>query len=205
MNIKNKRRGASLINSLINNLPVQLHAPSYKFLGPGTRNLNENPINKLDALAREHDLFYNSHPNLKDRHRADKRLEEEAWKIFKSENADKSHNERFWSWLTTTLMKTKRKLGMGMRAKFFSTRRRKRRTNRKKVGGMIPLLPIMAALATAGTVGNSISGITNAVGAVKNLFTKKSGSGIRKRRRRQRRRTGNGIYLNPPDFYSRKR
>lgn len=46
----------------INNLPFGLHWPGYNYLDPGTK-LNkrpakcDKPVDKLDAAAREHDIF----------------------------------------------------------------------------------------------------------------------------------------------------
>lgn len=213
----------SFLNSVINNLPIELHAPSYKFLGPGTKNLDNNPINRLDALARDHDLYYSKHKNLQERHQADKILEEKAWKLFKSPTTDTAHKERLWAWITTNVMKAKRKLGMGyppanVSPNMFLKRRRVRKRNKK--GGILPLLPLLGALATAGTIGSNLSNVVKAVGDVKNFFTpKKSGSGLRRKRKASkakgrglylnppeyRRRNGKGIFLNPPEFYTRHR
>ena len=58
------------------------HLPKYNFAGPGTRldiRLDENnkpkpgeePINRVDAAAYEHDLKYNESENIGDRQKAD--------------------------------------------------------------------------------------------------------------------------------------
>ena len=114
-------------------------------------------------------------------------------------------------------MKAKRKLGMGLPLLAANmiphvplTRRKKRRTKKKRSnrkGGFLPLLPILGALATAGSVGSNLSNIVKAAGDVKNFFVpNKKGSGFRKKRRRKtnNRLKGRGLYLNPPNYYNRK-
>lgn len=36
----------------------EMHAPGYMFLGPGTRDMYATPVNRLDAIAKEHDITY---------------------------------------------------------------------------------------------------------------------------------------------------
>lgn len=108
--------GSGLINSAINHLPVELHLPGYRFCGPGTKLKDrlargEHGINSLDELARSHDIAYDKSKSLSDRHTADKILEEQAWKVFKSRNT--GIKEKAASWLVTTAMKVKRKMGSG--------------------------------------------------------------------------------------------
>ena len=109
-------KGSGLINSVINHLPVELHLPGYRFCGPGTKlkerlARGEHGINSLDELARSHDIAYEKSNSLSDRHKADKILEEQAWNVFKSRNT--GIKEKAASWLVTTAMKAKRKLGAG--------------------------------------------------------------------------------------------
>ena len=42
---------------------MPLHVPGYRYLGPGTSDLSAKPVNRLDAIAREHDLNYGN-PNV---------------------------------------------------------------------------------------------------------------------------------------------
>lgn len=110
--------GKGLINSLINNLPFEAHPPSYRFLGPGTKleerlARGDKPLNKLDALARDHDIAYHENKDLKTRHDADYRLQEQAWHRVLDPKA--SLGERSMAYITTNLMKAKRKLGAGVR------------------------------------------------------------------------------------------
>jgi len=62
-------------------------------------------------LARAHDIAYDESNSLTDRHRADEILENQAWEVFKSKNT--GIKEKAASWLVTTAMKAKRKLGAG--------------------------------------------------------------------------------------------
>ena len=58
--------GGSLLNKVINNLPVEMHLPGHNFTGPGTKlnkRLNPDltpskPINRVDKAAYHHDLCY---------------------------------------------------------------------------------------------------------------------------------------------------
>ena len=113
---RNNNKGSGLINSVINHLPVELHLPGYRFAGPGTKlkerlARGERGINSLDELARAHDIAYEESNSLTDRHRADEVLENQAWEVFKSKNT--GIKEKAASWLVTTAMKVKRKVGAG--------------------------------------------------------------------------------------------
>ncbi|KAL4091098.1 hypothetical protein QTP88_025838 [Uroleucon formosanum] len=113
---RNNNKGSGLINSVINHLPVELHLPGYRFAGPGTKlkerlARGERGINRLDELARAHDIAYDESNSLSDRHRADEILENQAWEVFKSKNT--GIKEKAASWLVTTAMKVKRKMGAG--------------------------------------------------------------------------------------------
>lgn len=112
------KEGSGLFNNLLNSLPFELHAPGFNYLGPGTKleerlKRGDQPINKLDEAAREHDIFYRDHAHTKDRHKADEVLEHRAWERVKAPDAD--INEKVWAWTTTNAMKAKRYLGMGLK------------------------------------------------------------------------------------------
>ena len=54
-------RGSGIINSAINNLPFELHIPSYSYCGPGTKlqkrlNRGDPGINKLDEACENDDI-----------------------------------------------------------------------------------------------------------------------------------------------------
>jgi len=109
--------GKGLVNSLINNMPFEMHLPGYNYAGPGT-NLdlrlakNIKPKNKLDEAAMHHDIAYSKSKDLKDRHKADLELQEDAWKRVIDPNA--SIGEKAMAWLTTNTMKAKRAIGAGI-------------------------------------------------------------------------------------------
>ncbi|KAJ8924019.1 hypothetical protein NQ315_006796 [Exocentrus adspersus] len=114
------KKGSGVINTLINKLPFELHIPGYQYCGPGIklakRLARGDPgINKLDQSCREHDIAYNQSSNIEDRHKADYRLEQQAWERVKSK--DVSLGEKSAAWAITNTMKVKRKLGMGLNKK----------------------------------------------------------------------------------------
>lgn len=114
------KEGGGLVNSLINNLPVELHLPGYQYCGPGTklhkRLARGDPgINELDRACKEHDITYSQSKDLGHRHKADRILEERAWSRVKSKDA--SIGEKAAAWVVTNSMKAKRKLGMGLQHK----------------------------------------------------------------------------------------
>jgi hypothetical protein len=73
----NKRyRGEGVVNSLINKLPFEIHIPGYNYCGPGTKlskrlARGDQGVNKLDEACKEHDIAYNNHEDLQQRHKAD--------------------------------------------------------------------------------------------------------------------------------------
>ncbi|MBP1527606.1 MAG: hypothetical protein H9Q66_06795, partial [Spiroplasma ixodetis] len=63
------------VNSLIDNLPFELHLPGYQYNGPGTNldlklSQGVKPINKLDEAAINHDIAYAKSKDLDERHKA---------------------------------------------------------------------------------------------------------------------------------------
>lgn len=69
----------SVLDSLIDLLPFQMHIPTYEFCGPGTRLQQQDsckPKNKLDEACHSHDLAY---ANNEDRRRADRILADKAF------------------------------------------------------------------------------------------------------------------------------
>ena len=112
------KEGSGLFNDLINNLPFEIHAPGYNFLGPGTKldkrlKRGDVPINKLDSAAKDHDIFYKNQKSTEARHEADYVLENRAWERVLADDSDV--NEKSWAWLTTNAMKAKRYFGMGLK------------------------------------------------------------------------------------------
>src|ERR1700712_4660767 len=115
-------RGDSIVNLIINNLGVELHLPGYRFCGPSTKlekRINQDPINTLDSHCKQHDLFYLNNKDLSGRHKADGILENQAWKRVKAK--DTAFGERSSAVFVAAVMKSKRKLGMGLKNKHLST------------------------------------------------------------------------------------
>lgn len=115
-NVVNK--GAGMFNTYLNNLQTELHVPGFNYLGPGTKLekrliRGDKPTSNLDKLAMDHDIYYSKHKSAKERHVADKILEEKAWEIVKDPN--ESLKQRSVAYLTTNAMKIKRHLGLGLK------------------------------------------------------------------------------------------
>lgn len=116
----NKKRGRGLLNSLINKLPFELHIPGYNFCGPGTKLekrllRGDKGINLLDEACKEHDIAYLKSNDIKSRHIADQLLSEKAIARFKDKNA--SFGEKSAALGVGSIMKVKRKFGMGLKRK----------------------------------------------------------------------------------------
>lgn len=125
--------GGGLVNSLINNLPIEVHLPGYNYCGPGTK-LQERllrgdkGINPLDEACKHHDIAYSSHTDLENRHKADLQLMNMAKQRLHSKNAGKG--EKLASWIVSKVMKTKLKNGCGLKS--FGSLVSKIRSNIKK-------------------------------------------------------------------------
>lgn len=124
-------KGSSLINTLVNKLPIELHIPTYNFCGPGTklsRRLirGDKGINQLDEACKEHDIIYSKHNTLEKRHQADKVLAKKAFKQFK--NPSSSLGEKLSALAIAGIMKSKTKFGMGVN---------RRKLKKHKKGGQL--------------------------------------------------------------------
>ena len=70
----------ALFNDLLDKLNVELHLPTFKYCGPGTRLVErlargDKGINELDNFCKKHDISYSkTHGNLSARREADKVL-----------------------------------------------------------------------------------------------------------------------------------
>ena len=96
----------------------ELRLPGYNYCGPFTKldkrlARGEEPVNKLDAGRKEHDIFYRDHRDTKERHTADKELESIANERMHA--SDASIHEKFDATLVKADMKTKRFLGVGVK------------------------------------------------------------------------------------------
>lgn len=128
--------GYGLLNNLINNLPFELHIPGgYQFCGPGTKlqkrlARGNRGINPLDSACREHDIAYSiNRNNIEERNIADKILAEKAWNRVLAK--DSSLGEKTAAYAVANIMKTKSKLGMGMKKKKKMGKKQKNLTFRK--------------------------------------------------------------------------
>ena len=65
-NMNKKKKGGSILNRMINSLPVEMHLPGHNFTGPGTKlkkRLNPDLTpkewsNRIDNAAYHHDICY---------------------------------------------------------------------------------------------------------------------------------------------------
>lgn len=111
-------QGGGLVNSVINNLPFELHLPGYNYCGPGTKLQKrllrgDRGINKLDEACMHHDIAYQNHTDLPNRHKADLQLLNMAKQRLRSKDAGKG--EKLSSWLVSKVMKAKIKSGAGIK------------------------------------------------------------------------------------------
>ena len=129
-------KGRGLLNSLINNLPRELHIPGYRFCGPGTKLAKrlargDKGINALDEACKDHDITYSQHREQgQARKEADSILAGKAWNRVLAK--DSSIGEKTAALAVASAMKVKSTLGMGMRKKRKSRVSRKRKTRRIK-------------------------------------------------------------------------
>ena len=126
------------INYLINSGRVRIPLPgNYRYCGVGTdlkerRKCGDLPINALDTACLDHDISYEKYKDLKNRHIADRKLEQRAGEV--ATDAKSSFCERASALVVSSLMTAKRKMGFGLRKK----RKTRRLRTRNKVGGILP-------------------------------------------------------------------
>ena len=112
-------RGRGLVNSLINNLPFEIHIPKYQYCGPGTKlskrlTRGDPGINPLDKACKEHDISYSKNRESgPERKIADQILADKAWERVQA--SDSGIGEKAAALLVTNMMKLKSKLGMGLK------------------------------------------------------------------------------------------
>ena len=115
-------KGGSILNKMINSLPVEMHLLGHNFTGPGTKlnkRLNADltpkewskPINRIDKAAYHHDICYLKNMDTETRNRVcDKNMLEEMKNIY-----NPSLRERMERGLVSTLIGTKKRFGWGVR------------------------------------------------------------------------------------------
>lgn len=146
-------------------------------------------INPLDEACKTHDIAYTESTDISARHEADKILAEKALARFRS--TDASLGEKAAALGVAGIMKAKRKFGMGVKSKKTTPKRRRKLEPKlnliktaklalssikknavlpkkrvipvPKKGGILPLIPIFAALSALGTIGGGAAGIAKAV------------------------------------------
>ena len=74
-NVKKGVAGGSFLDTMVNNVPFEMHLPGHNFTGPGAKlykRLNwgtprewSMPINRVDNAAYHHDLCYSKHDDTK--------------------------------------------------------------------------------------------------------------------------------------------
>ena len=100
--------------------PGEKHLFNHSYTGPGTRldirldkndqpRLGEHPINRVDAAALKHDIFYRDHSDIHERHIADRQM------ITELENIPfPTFRERVERALIIKILQGKMKLGLGL-------------------------------------------------------------------------------------------
>ena len=113
-------KGGSILNKMINSLPVEMHLPGHNFTGPGTKlnkRLNEDltpkkwskPINRIDKAAYHHDICYLKNNDTATRNAVcDKNMLKEMSDIY-----NPTLRERMERGLVSTLIGTKKRFGWG--------------------------------------------------------------------------------------------
>ena len=115
-------KGGSLLNKVINNLPVEMHLPGHNFTGPGTKlnkRLNPDltpkkwskPINRVDKAAYNHDICYLKNDDTATRNAVcDKNMLKELEGIY-----NPTIREKMERGLVSSLIGTKARFGWGGR------------------------------------------------------------------------------------------
>nr|XP_015840445.1 PREDICTED: uncharacterized protein LOC107399200 [Tribolium castaneum] len=171
--------GSGIVNSVINKLPFELHIPGYQFCGPGTKlekrlERGDRGINKLDEACREHDIAYNEHQDLENRHKADRILLERAKERRRAPDA--SIGEKFAALGVSTAMSAKLKLGMGCPNNKMQKHRRRIGKVKKSGKGLIKFSDLISKAKNTlnnGKFDDMKSAIGAAIKAVKQLRGKK--------------------------------
>ena len=117
-------KGGSILNKMINNLPVEMHLLGHNFTGPGTKlnkRLNADltpkewskPINRIDKASYHHDICYLKNNDTATRNNVcDKNMLKEMKDIY-----NPTLRERMERGLVSTLIGTKKRFGWGIKKK----------------------------------------------------------------------------------------
>ena len=77
---KRRQSGGKIdLQKWISKLGIEFHWPGYQYMGPGTKlamrlKRGDPGINRLDRLAKQHDIDYSKAKNLADKHAADRTM-----------------------------------------------------------------------------------------------------------------------------------
>lgn len=104
---KTVRGGKLDLQKVLSKTGIEFHLPGYQFAGPGTKlqkrlAKGQMGINRLDAIARTHDIEYSLARSLKDKWKADEKMVRSIANL----PGKKTKTEHF----VKALMSTKRKL-----------------------------------------------------------------------------------------------
>lgn len=192
-----RRRGAGLLNTLINKLPFELHIPGYQFCGPGTQlrkrlTRGDRGINPLDSACREHDIAYSQNKDLTNRHKVDHILADRAHRRIFAKDA--TLGEKITASTVWAAMKAKTALGMGIKKTKKNTgnggKKKKRTLPIAKRGGFLPFL--LPALAAIGSLTGGAAGIAKVVNDAKAARKQ-----LEEMQRHNHAMEGRGLYLAP--------
>ena len=108
---RRRQRGGKLfdVQKLLNKTGIEFHWPGYQYMGPGTHlkkrlDRGDPGINRLDRIAKAHDIDYDKAKNLKDKWAADRKM------IAKIDQLPGSKN--LTELIVRRIMKAKLRLGM---------------------------------------------------------------------------------------------
>ena len=78
---RRSQRGGKLfdVQHLLNKTGIEFHWPGYQYMGPGTHlkkrlSRGDPGVNRLDRIAKAHDIDYDKAKNLKDKWAADRKM-----------------------------------------------------------------------------------------------------------------------------------
>ena len=77
---RQKQRGSGFdLQKLLGKTGIEFHWPGYQYMGPGTRlaerlKRGDPGINRLDRIAKQHDIDYSRAKNLRDKWKADESM-----------------------------------------------------------------------------------------------------------------------------------
>ena len=78
---RRSQRGGKLfdVQNLLNKTGIEFHWPGYQYMGPGTHlkerlKRGDPGINRLDKIAKQHDIDYSRAKNLQDKWKADAKM-----------------------------------------------------------------------------------------------------------------------------------